>query len=296
MNNHFPNGKCTLHQIKLVFARNSVSSNVAQQLICDALNLSKEKYYLDSENVEVVDSKKLCLLNVYLNDAISHKPLQYILGYADFWKFTFQVTENTLIPRPETELIIEKALQYFSDRLDDELSILDLGTGSGILAICLKHEFINSKVLACDISESALNTASQNAHCILKGLGSDIKFIKSNWYEELDTSGGNFKDRVFDLIVSNPPYISLSEFSELDSNVKNYEPQVALTDGADGLLHYHQIIQCTKSYLKENGLLILEHGFNQRVALMKILIENDFKIVENVLDLAGLDRILIAKL
>lgn len=284
---HLINSTYSLAEIKRIFRKLGVTEKHAEQLICSALNISREEYYISDGKIEVSGIEQLELLNNYLNNIIKGIPLQYVLGYADFWKFRFKITQDTLIPRPETELIIEQSLKHFSNT--QSARILDLGTGCGILAICLQHEFPNAQVIACDISVKALEIARLNAKQIL-GHKHNIRLIESNWYSALE------KGVKFQLIVSNPPYISSNEYVELDSHVKNYEPKVALTDNENGLAHYMDIIQGAKHHLAANGILILEHGYTQKTKLNKLLIENGFEIVDNVVDLAQLDRILIAKL
>lgn len=303
----FENSTYSLQQIKQIFATHNIASHDTRNIICDVLSISHTQYFTD-QSLVFSNRTQLNMLGKVLKDIVKEVPVQYAIGHTDFWKFTFKVTNDVLIPRPETELIVEQGLKYFKKGSSNGPSIfgdenvelnriLDLGTGSGILAICLQSEFPNAHVTACDISEKALQIARYNASEIL-GVNHCIRFLQSNWYKALDASNSTIEpDEVlkFQLIVSNPPYISLDEYQKLDVHIKDFEPKIALTDSDTGLLHYIDIIQGAKRYLAADGLLMLEHGSNQSSKLNKLLIENGFKIVDNVLDLAKLDRIIIAR-
>ena len=198
---------------------------------------------------KTISIKQFTQFKKILKRKIDSEPIAYITGKKSFWKHDFIVNKNVLIPRPETELIIETALTKFD--IYAKLKILDLGTGCGCLAISLQHEFINAQVEAIDISKKALAVTQQN---INKFNLEDIKLHHGNWFEPLENS------KKFHLIVANPPYISINDWHNLDKNVLSYEPKIALTDYDDGLLHYQNIISQAANYMTQTGILILEIG------------------------------------
>ncbi len=228
-------------------------------------------------NIKNVQNMVLCLnkklsdkeckdFEELFNRRLHHEPIAYIVGYKDFWKRRYYVNNNVLIPRPETECIIEAALKIFDK--NSKISILDLGTGSGCLALSLLDEFENSSCTAVDISEDALKVATINAKHFQ--LDQRISFIYSNWFENVTG--------VYDLIVSNPPYISSYEWQRLSPSMKDYEPKVALTDNLDGLNHYEDIIKKSRRYLSTNGKMIFEIGYNQSEDIRHLSERGDYKV------------------
>ena len=204
-------------------------------------------------------------------------PTQYILGRCEFMGLTIKVNKNVLIPRCDTEILVETVLSYA--KKEDINSVIDIGTGSGCIPISLK-KFGIKDVSAVDISEEALAIAKHNA----KENSTDIKFIKSDLFK-------NVPKCMFDAIVSNPPYIERDVINELSKEVKNYEPLIALDGGMDGLVFYKKIIEQSKNYLRVGGRIFFEIGYNQSEALHKMMEENSFKEIETIKDLAKLDRV-----
>ncbi len=202
------------------------------------------------------------------------EPFFYILGEIDFAGLNFEISPDVLIPRPETELLLFKAIDFIQQ--NSIVNLLDLGTGSGILAICLKKRFPFLQVWASDFSQNALNIAQKNA----KKNAVEIHFLKSNWFENIPHS--------FDLIVSNPPYIA-----ENDPHLNNlqFEPAHALIAQENGTLDLSTIIQNAPLHLNHNGILLLEHGHNQGDFCQKKLKENGFVHIFTQNDLAQLPRI-----
>jgi len=273
----------SLSEIKQIFKEQNLPLRDVEVVLCDLLSIDRTTYQFHDD--AIYDVLEVERLDEVLQKMQSGMPVEYITEKASFWKHTFTVSESVLIPRPETELIIEKVLEYYDK--DQSLNILDLGTGSGILAISLAAEFPKSAVKALDISRDALQIAKSNADRILDA--SDIQFIQSDWYQSL----GNEK---FDLIVSNPPYITLDEYHGLEGKVRGFEPRFALTDDADGLAHYRIIASHAELHLNRGAHIMVEHGEGQSSSLNKIFIQNGFQIVENVVDLSQKNRILIAKI
>lgn len=206
----------------------------------------------------------------------SGRPLQYVLGYTEFYGLRMNVREGVLIPRPETEYVAEQTIKVAADK-----KVLDLCTGSGAIAIAVKKN-VNCEMTACDISETAAAVANENAE--LNGV--DIDVVVSDLFEKIEGK--------FDVIVSNPPYVRSGDIASLDDVVKDYEPQNALDGGTDGLDFYRRIAAKSRDYMNENGTLILEIGINEAEAVKDILAEK-FGSVEVLKDLEGIDRIVIAK-
>lgn len=207
-------------------------------------------------------------------------PVAYLLGSQEFWSLPFRVTSDTLIPRPETELLVEQALLKLPS--EQECHLLDLGTGSGAIAIALAHERPQWKILAIDSSLGALEVAQQNA--ALNHV-ENIQFMRSDWFSEI-------KNKKFDAIISNPPYLA-----NQDPHLPNltYEPLCALVSGQDGLEAFREIICHAHDYLKSEGWLMLEHGAQQQKAVYELLL-NNFGVIEQKKDLAGHWRISIGGL
>jgi len=209
-------------------------------------------------------------------------PMAQLIGYREFMSHRFMVTPDVLIPRPETELLVETAYQAIAPQAASVSApaILDLGTGSGAVAISLALLLPSAFVVATDLSASALSVAQQNA----QALGARIQWWQGSWYEALPTEGR------FDLIVSNPPYIASGD-PHLTTGDLRFEPVVALTDGADGLSAIRQIIDGAVDFLKPGGQLWLEHGYDQAEAVQNLLLHQGFSAVRSLKDLAGIARV-----
>ena len=215
-------------------------------------------------------------------------PVQYLLNEQEFYGRKFYVDKGVLIPRQDTEILVEKMIDTLKDKvLKNEIhpKILDIGVGSGIIGITAALEIESSYVLGVDISEKALETAEKNKK-ILKV--PNIKFLKSNLFENVE-----FKQ--FDMIVSNPPYISLNEVGIMSDDTLLHEPSEALFAENDGLYFYYEICQKASDYLADFGYLLFEIGYKQGKNVAKIMASSGFKNIEVVKDLAGLDRVVIGQ-
>ncbi len=211
-----------------------------------------------------------------------HVPLQYLTGTQEFMGLEFLVNENVLIPRQDTECLVEEAMLV----TEDGMQVLDMCTGSGCIIISLAK--YKNEIDACgvDISEDALLLARKNA----EGNQVDVEFVKSNLFENIETS------RKFDIVVSNPPYIETSQIEMLMPEVRDYEPRLALDGDEDGLIFYRKITERVVDYLRPGGWLLYEIGCNQGDSVSKILEDKGFLEVSVVKDLAGLPRVVKGRL
>lgn len=210
-------------------------------------------------------------------------PLQYIVGNVEFYGLKLTVNENVLIPRPETELLVETIVNDF-DKLSN-IKILDIGVGSGNISLAILKNIPNANVVAIDISEKALEVAKQNA--LLNSVDGNIEFkLFDIMNEDL------IKLDKFDLIVSNPPYVSAKEFETLEPELKIYEPKIALTDNSDGISFYKHIIGVSSLLLKNPGKIYFELGINQSKQVQKYFEDKMFDKVSITKDYAGIDRII----
>ncbi len=218
----------------------------------------------------------------YLLRRRQKEPMAYILGYKHFWKHKFLTNKSVLIPRPDTELVIEETLKYLPKYKSKK--ILDVGTGSGCIVVSLIKDRPKCKATAIDISIKAINVAKTNAK--LHQLENKINFINI----DID----KYRSYNYDLIISNPPYINSVELNRLDDDIKFHEPKLALSGGFDGLRDLKKVILKSKKLLKTNGKLILEIGHKQKNQCSKILNENKFYINKISKDLSGADRCIVS--
>ena len=205
------------------------------------------------------------------------EPLAYLMGEAEFRGRVFQVSPAVLIPRADTEVLVDRALLHLAGLKAPR--VLDLGTGSGIVAVSLALECPAAQLAAVDFSPAALDVARNNA----SRLGATVEFIESDWF-------GALRGRLFDLMVANPPYVAAGD-PHLACDGLPFEPQMALTDGADGLACIRQIVAGAPSHLRTGGWLIFEHGYDQGEASRNLLVGAGFKGVFTAPDMAGIDRV-----
>jgi release factor glutamine methyltransferase len=250
-------------------------------LDCDRLSLYLNREYpLSRENSAFVSS--------VLKRRISGEPIQYILGYTEFMGLEFKVDKSVFIPRPETEILVETAIKIGHRLLvvGDRLRVLDLGTGSGCIAISLAKLLPNAKIDAVDISFPALEVARENA--LLNKVSVD--FLQGDLFNTYRLSPIAYR-----LIISNPPYIASEDIKNLQPEIK-YEPAIALDGAEDGLDFYRKIIHYAPSYLEQDGLLIMEIGFNQKGEIKKLFQKSaDFEITDIVKDYNNIDRVVVAR-
>ena len=253
----------------------------AKILLANILNVKKEYLLIHSEE-EIKQEDKIKYENC-IKELIKGKPLQYITNKQEFMGLDFYVDENVLIPQPDTEILVEKAIEIAETTQKNK--ILDMCTGSGCIAISLAKKINNTQIIAVDISNNALNVANKNA--INNNVENKIKFINSDIFNNIEEK--------FDIIVSNPPYIETETINKLEIEVQN-EPHLALDGGIDGLKFYKTIANNAFKYLNENGYLLLEIGYNQQNSVTQLLQDiGKYKNIETVKDLGGNYRIVIAR-
>jgi release factor glutamine methyltransferase len=227
------------------------------------------------------------LESIWENHLFSSSPIQYLCGVV-FWRdLRLNVTNKVLIPRPETELIVDIVFKIF-EKKSQKIFFAELGTGSGAISIALALAYPLCNGIATDINQDALEIATKNY--INSSKYSNLKFYCGHWWNPLE----NYKGKL-DLAISNPPYIPRETYEKLPKEVKNFEPKTALLGGEDGLEHIKEIIQKAPLFLRENGWLILENHFDQGEKVKQLFIKNKFKSVEIVNDLSGVGRFTIGR-
>lgn len=260
----------------------------AERLLSHVLGIARMDLYLQFERPLSPDERNA--YKILLKRRAAYEPLQYIIGETEFMSLPFKITPDVLIPRPETELIIEKAIEEVEHIFGTEKQIecLDIGTGCGNIAISLAHFLPSATIWAIDIDEAALTIARENAR--RNGINESIHFL------QIDAAREDFAQKIgkrFDVIVSNPPYISESEFENLPLEIKEFEPKRALDGGKDGLQFYRALSPCLNDLMKEPGIVLLEIGADQAENIIQIFSENFAGKIQTLQDYAHRDRIII---
>lgn len=251
----------------------------AELLLADLLQ--KDRSYLIAWSEQILTLAQQQSYDKRIQQRLNGMPIAYLIGYRDFWTLRLSVSEQTLIPRPETELLVETALSKIP--VDHPSRILDLGTGTGAIALAIASERPHANITATDVSEEALNIARGNAatHAL------HVTFLQSNWFHQIDEQ--------FDLIVSNPPYIA-SQDQHLQQGDVRFEPLSALSAGIDGLDDIRLLIEQSPRYLKENGWLMMEHGYDQGKIVPDLLNQKGFTQVACLKDLENRARLSIGQI
>ena len=238
-------------------------------LLSKILNKTRENVLINLD--QKINTKNILTYKEYLKRRSNNEPIAYILGEKEFWSKKFNVNKDTLIPRPETELLVDKILKIYQEK---QISILDIGTGSGCIVISLLSSLKTSNGVGIDISKNAILMAKKNA--LKHKLSRRVKF--------LNKSINNIFSKKFDLIVSNPPYVDSKDIKNLSDDIKRFEPRIALDGGNDGLDLIKKVIYKSKDILKIKGMLALEIGNEQIKKVSKILIDNNYKIKHVIKD------------
>ena len=249
-------------------------------LLSSLLNVDRSQLIINHNKIVKNNEKKNFFF--LINRRKKNEPISYITGYKEFWNNNFKVDKNVLIPRPDTETIVEQVLSYL--RPQSTKKILDIGTGSGCIIISILKERKKCKGVGIDISKNAIKLAKYNAK--IQHIKNRINFFHS----DID----NFLTDKYDLIISNPPYIKQHEINGLEKDIKNYEPRVALNGGIDGYSKIRLTIKKSSALIKKNGKLFLEIGSNQVMETLKILKINGFFVNKLVKDLANRNRCVVS--
>jgi release factor glutamine methyltransferase len=261
----------------------------AEFIIAHCLGTEPMILYRDDPEIQ---ENVMSLIETFLRRRAKREPLHYILGYTEFHGLKIRVGPGVLIPRPETELLVEEAISKITKlkTQNSKLRILDLCTGSGCIALALAKAFPDAEIYGIDISGAAIHYAEENA----KNNGiQNVTFLKGSLFEPLTKKlTSRISHLTFDLIISNPPYIKKGDIITLQPEVRDWEPEDALNGGEDGLEYYREIMSEAKNYLKRDGLLMSEIGIDQAVAVKEIARGAGFENISLKKDYAGIDRIM----
>ncbi len=255
----------------------------AELLMANILQCKRMELPLKTAPLSVLEATKFA---GFIERRQTGEPVAYILGTQEFWSLEFKVTPDTLVPRPDTETLVEAVLNVL--KKTETGTILDLGTGSGCILLSLLSELDEFLGVGVDQSAAALEVAAYNAMKL--GMKDRSGFVKSDWFSDVSKSEGGFT-----AIVSNPPYIPSGDISELMQDVRDFEPMSALDGGSDGLNPYHVIVSTAPEYLCDGGILAVELGIHQAHDVAAIFQNNGFEDVQIFKDLAGVERIVMGK-
>lgn len=251
----------------------------AELLLAEVLNCKRLDIYMRFDKPLTED--ELIKYREFISRRGKFEPLQYIVGYTEFYGNRISVSKDVLIPRPETEILVENIIEQY--RSTPNLKILDIGTGSGNISIALAKNLITPLIATIDTSLEALEVAKNN--CLLNNLNGEVNFIHG------DVTTHQFQQQ-FDIVVSNPPYISLTDYETLQNEVKLFEPKSALTDLHDGLFYFESITKKMYNHILPGGKIIFEIGFGQSDAVKEILLSHKFQKIEIVKDYQNIDRVI----
>ena len=265
-----------------ILKKKSILSAKLDSEILMAKALGKKREYIILNNDKIIKEQNLEYFKKLVQERATRKPIAYLLNKKSFWNSEFDVNKNTLIPRPDTEIILEQILKFTKNK--NYLNILDIGVGSGCILLSVLKERKNFYGTGIDISRNSLDICKMNAKKLL--LERRVKFFES----DVD----KFAIGKYDLIVSNPPYIKTSDLKYLESDVIKFEPKLALDGGLDGLSVIRKVIKKSSELLKKNGKFILEIDFDQKNKVIKLLKNKGFFINSTVKDLANNDRCIIS--
>ncbi len=252
----------------------------AELLLAHILNCKRLDLYLSYDRP--LSEKEIDLYRSFLKRRGQFEPYQYIIGSVEFYGLHFEVNPSVLIPRPETELLVEDIITRYKDT--NRLKILDIGTGSGNIAVSLAYHLSEAKIIATDISIDALKTAEKNA--VINKTQDQIRFIAN------DILKNDLNEFEFDIIVSNPPYVSQKEYHELRPELRVYEPRIALTDESDGFIYFRTISNRASALLKDKGVLYFEIGEGQADGVRLILSDNGFSEIKVKNDYLHIQRVI----
>jgi release factor glutamine methyltransferase len=265
-----------------ILQKNKIANPQLDSEILLSNSIKRDKKHIILNPKEVLNSEQLGKFKNLIERRKKGEPIAYLINKKEFWKDEFFVNKDVLIPRPDSELIIEQVLKIYSK--DDQLQILDIGTGSGCILLSILKERSNFYGTGIDISKKSINVSKFNAKQL--NLTNRVKFFHS--------SVDNFNNGKYDIIVSNPPYIEQLSLKYLEKDVVNFEPKLALSGGFDGFSKIRKVINKTNNLIKKNGKFILEIGFNQKNKVIKILKEEGFYVNKAIKDYGNNDRCIIS--
>ena len=266
---------------KILYNSSSTSSKLDSEILLSKI-IKKNRQYLVLNSNKEVKKENIKSFNCLVKRRKKGEPIAYLINKKEFWKQNFYINQNVLIPRPDTETLVEETLKLFN--VNSKLNMLDIGTGSGCILISILKERRNFFGTGIDISKKAINVARFNAK--MHQLSNRVKFYNS----DVD----KFLIGKYDLVVSNPPYIKRQDLKYLEVDVKGFEPKLALDGGKDGFSKITKVISKTATLLKKNGRFILEIGFGQKKKVLSILKQNNFFINKVVKDYGKNDRCVIS--
>ncbi len=272
-----------IKQANNILKKNYIKSSLLDSEILISKVINKNREYIILNLDKEIEEEDYLKFKSLVAERSKGKPMAYLTGKKYFWKYEFNVEENVLIPRPDTEIIIQQVLKIYKNK--HKINFLDVGVGSGAILLSILKEKKGFLGTGIDISNNCLNVCKNNAYKL--GVYERIKLFKSN----ID----NFSNGKYDLIISNPPYIKKLDLKKLDKDVKDFEPRIALNGGLDGLSEIRKVIKKSTELIKKNGKLIIEIAFNQKKEVKKILKDNGFYIIAVIKDLAKNDRCIISK-
>ena len=267
--------------INILKANNILNPYLDSEILLSEL-INKDKRYIILNSKEILNKKQLDNFFSFIERRRNGEPIAYLINKKEFWKNEFYVNKDVLIPRPDTELLIEQILKFYSKQL--QLQVLDIGTGSGCILLSILKERPNFYGTGIDISKKSINISKFNANKL--HLTNRAKFIHS--------SVDNFKNGKYDVIVSNPPYIKLLNLKYLEKDVVNFEPKLALSGGLDGFSEIKKVINRASNLIKRKGKFFLEIGFNQKSRVKKILKKEGFYVNKSIKDYGNNDRCIIS--
>ena len=265
-----------------ILQKNKIANPQLDSEILLSNSIKRDKKHIILNPKEVLNSEQLGKFKSLIERRKKGEPIAYLINKKEFWKDEFFVNKDVLIPRPDSELIIEQVLKIYSK--DDQLQILDIGTGSGCILLSILKERSNFYGTGIDISKKSINVSKFNAKQL--NLTNRVKFFHS--------SVDNFNNGKYDIIVSNPPYIEQLSLKYLEKDVVNFEPKLALSGGFDGFSKIRKVINKASILIKKNGKFILEIGFNQKNKVIKILKEEGFYVNKAIKDYGNNDRCVIS--
>lgn len=258
----------------------------AERLLCQIFGIRRVDLYLEAERVLAFELIRE--FQALVARRCAGEPLQYVVGEAEFMSLPFKTDRRALIPRPETEILVEHLLRWckICSAGSKTVKILEIGTGSGCIAVSLANYLPAARVLAVDVTEEALSLARENAR--LNGVADQVEFMQADFLDDHFTATLGQK---FDAVVANPPYVSLEDYSQLPAEIREFEPEIALHDGGDGRSFYRRLTEVAPAVLRKGGFMAVEVGLGQAQAVESLFERNGFGRITSLVDLNEIKRV-----